>query len=296
MKSTVETQVFENIADLRQWRCRLRYKDNFDRQPIVGFVPTMGALHQGHMSLVQKALQECSHVVVSIFVNPIQFVKGEDFDKYPRPFEKDLELCVRAGVHAVFHPTCEQMYPNGQASLTRVVPPGELTGHLCGAFRPGHFEGVATVVAKLFGQVEPNYAYFGEKDYQQLVVVRRMVADLDLPVAVVASPTVRESDGLAMSSRNVYLNSGERAVAPVLHQTLLTVSKNATSKALTLQEALADGRRKLEQVPGLTLQYLEACDAITLEPVAECKHPMVVLVAAKLGDVRLIDNIIVPKI
>jgi len=260
---------------------------------MLGFVPTMGALHQGHMSLVEKASAECSHVIVSIFVNPLQFVQGEDFDRYPRPFEKDLQFCRQAGVHAVFHPAASEMYPHGQAGLTRVIPPAALIHHLCGAFRPGHFEGVATVVAKLFGLVQPQRSYFGEKDYQQLVVIQRLVKDLDIPVTVVPAATLREHDGLAMSSRNVYLTEDQRKQAPAIYETLQFVVEKTRSGELSLHEALAAGKAKLASIPGCTVQYLEACHPETLEPLAAAAGRMVVLAAAKLGNVRLIDNVIV---
>lgn len=288
----METQLFGSVAELRSWRASIADRAAGGRHPL-GFVPTMGALHQGHMSLVHKALAECELAVVSIFVNPLQFGQGEDLGSYPRPFQQDMEFCRQAGVHAVFHPTPAEMYPNGQQTLTRIIPPPALIGHLCGAFRPGHFEGVATVVAKLFGLVQPQQAYFGEKDYQQLVVVKRMVEDLDLPVTIVPAPTWRESDGLAMSSRNVYLNPEQRRLAPVLYETLCLVRDRAATGELSLAEALAAGREKLAATPQLSLQYLEACHPATLEPLTSAQRPMVILVAAKIGNVRLIDNLIV---
>ncbi len=292
MKSSVDTKVIETVEDLRAWRAGIAGSSD-GKRPSLGFVPTMGALHQGHMSLVERAQAECSHVIVSIFVNPLQFVQGEDFDKYPRPFEKDLLFCREAGVHAVFHPRPEEMYPNGQERLTRVVPPEELIHHLCGAFRPGHFEGVATVVAKLFGQVQPDRAYFGEKDYQQLVVIQRLVKDLDIPVTIVPAPTLREHDGLAMSSRNVYLSPEQRELAPLVHATLQFVVAMSLGGTMSLQEAVSAGRAQLAAVAGTTVQYLEACDPETLQPLERFGGPMVVVVAAKFGNVRLIDNVIV---
>jgi pantoate--beta-alanine ligase len=245
------------------------------------------------MSLVEAALEECDQVIVSIFVNPLQFGQGEDFNRYPRPFEKDMEFCREAGVHAVFHPGVDQMYPQGQEGLTRVVVPRHLIRHLCGAFRPGHFEGVATVVCKLFGMVQPHRAYFGEKDYQQLVVIRQMVTDLNLPVTIVPVPTYREPDGLAMSSRNVYLDQDQRRLAPELHKVLCFVEDKAGSGKMSLFEALAAGREMVAGLPGVTLQYLEACDPVSLEPLVSAGRPMVILAAAKFGDIRLIDNVIV---
>lgn len=292
MKSTVNTRLIETVNELRAWRSQFAERFGAGKGRL-GFVPTMGALHPGHMSLVEAALKECDHVIVSIFVNPLQFGQGEDFNRYPRPFEKDMEFCRAAGVHTVFHPSIEQMYPQGQEGLTRVVPPRHLIRHLCGAFRPGHFEGVATVVCKLFGMVKPHRAYFGEKDYQQLVVIRQMVRDLNLPVTIVPAPTYREPDGLAMSSRNVYLDQGQRRLAPELHKALCFVADQASSGQMSLSEALAGGRDKIAALPGVTLQYLEACNPVSLEPLVSFARPMVILGAAKFGEVRLIDNVIV---
>jgi pantoate ligase/cytidylate kinase len=252
----------------------------------------MGALHAGHMTLVRKAREDCGYVVVSLFVNPIQFGPNEDFGKYPRPFEADLKACTNAGVDAIFHPGIELMYPAGQDNTTKVVPPAALISGLCGAFRPGHFEGVATVVAKLFNLIQPEFAYFGQKDYQQLQVIKKMVADLDMSVNVVPVPIVRESDGLALSSRNVYLTPEQRKLAPVLYSTLKEVSEHA-KQGTGLSAALKIGKEKISALPGVTLQYLEACDPTTLVPLHQARVPMVILVAAKYGDVRLIDNLIV---
>lgn len=276
-------QVVETVKDLRAWRKAHSGK--------VGFVPTMGALHEGHMTLVRQARQECDFVVVSIFVNPLQFGPHEDLNKYPRPLEKDLDLCRAEGVDLVFHPTVEEMYSGPET--TKVIPPASITSTLCAPIRPGHFTGVATVVLKLFNMVEPTAAYFGEKDYQQLTVIRQMVADLNVPIEVVGVPTVRESDGLALSSRNVYMNEEERQLAPKLHQVLCQVRDEALNGKVSLKYALTRGREIIRQIPNAELQYLEACDANTLEALNEVKLPMVVLVAAKLGNVRLIDNIVV---
>ena len=289
MKSSVKTHVFETIADYREWRLSL-ISDN--EQPLVGFVPTMGALHEGHVSLVQQAVKDCQKVVVSIFVNPLQFGPHEDFDRYPRQFPADLERCRQAGVDAVFHPSVNEFYGNDLAETTRVVPPARLINQLCGAFRPGHFEGVTTVVMKLFGVVEPTRAYFGEKDYQQLSVIKRMVRDLNFPTTVVGVPTVREPDGLALSSRNVYIEGKHRTSAPVLHEALAFVRDKSLSGEMSLQDALGVAEAKLRAIPEMELQYLQVCDANTLKPLEVARKPMVVLVAAKLGNVRLIDNII----
>lgn len=276
-------QVVETIRDLRSWR-----KVHPAR---VGFVPTMGALHEGHMSLVRKARQECDFVVVSIFVNPLQFGPHEDLNKYPRPLEKDLELCRQEGVDLVFHPTVDEMYTG--AETTKVVPPASIISTLCAPIRPGHFIGVATVVMKLFNMVGPDIAYFGEKDYQQLTVIRQMVADLNIPIEIIGVPTVRDQDGLALSSRNVYMSKEERLLAPKLHQVLCQVRDDSIDGKVSLKYALTRGREIIRQIPNTELQYLEACDANTLEALSEAMRPMVILVAAKLGNVRLIDNVVV---
>lgn len=278
-------QLAETVNDLKKWR--------HAKSGRVGFVPTMGALHDGHMSLVRRARQECDFVIVSIFVNPLQFGPLEDLNKYPRPLEKDLELCRSENVDLVFHPSVEQMYSPGAGETTKVVPPTALTSKLCGTFRPGHFTGVATVVLKLFNMVEPTVAYFGEKDYQQLMVIKKMVADLNIPVEIVGVPTSRDKDGLALSSRNVYLSEEQRLLAPELHNILCQVRDEVLGKGVSLKYSLARYREIIRQLPNTELQYLEACDATTLAELEEARLPMVLLVAAKLGEVRLIDNLIV---
>lgn len=293
MKSTTEIAVVKSIAEMRDWQKHIKAQAAGEQKPAIGFVPTMGALHEGHLSLIRRAVKECRHVVVSIFVNPMQFGPQEDFDKYPRPFEKDLELCRQAGAEVIFHPSAQEFYKNGRDSSTKVIPPEELTNRLCGLSRSGHFTGVATVVLKLFSAVLPDKAYFGEKDYQQLCVIKRMVDDLNLPVAVEPVPTIREADGLAMSSRNVYLTADERRRAPELYRTLCTVREEVTAGRASLSDALKMGRERLSRIPEFSLQYLEACDAESLEVLKEAKQPMVILIAAKLGNVRLIDNLVV---
>lgn len=290
MISRTETRVIESIADLRIWRESVRSGSGASDRP-VGFVPTMGALHEGHMTLVRKAVRDCRHVLVSIFVNPMQFGPSEDFERYPRSFERDLEQIREAGAEVLFHPPVSELYPEGHTSSTKVIAPQELTERLCGQFRPGHFAGVATVVLKLLAITQPDVAYFGEKDYQQLTIIKRMVKDLDLPVSVVGVPTVREIDGLAMSSRNAYLTSTERRRASELYKTLCFVREESQSGRRTLEEVLKVAGDRLNKMPEFSLQYLEACDPVTLAPVQS--GPMVILVAAKLGSVRLIDNLLV---
>lgn len=285
--SGVQTQVLDSIDAARLWR-RAAMKAG-ER---VGFVPTMGALHQGHLTLMRQARSECDRVVASIFVNPLQFGPKEDFGRYPRTFESDHHLMSEAGVDAVFFPSEKEMYPEGRESVTRVVPNSELADCLEGHFRPGFFTGVATVVAKLFNIILPEAAFFGEKDYQQLQVVSRLTRDLNLPIQIVPVQTVRENDGLAMSSRNVYLGEEQRLLAPLLHRTLVSVREAAQSGKMPLEAALATGRKELTAMEGLELQYLEARHGDTFLPVTDFEIPTVFLVAAKLKEVRLIDNIV----
>jgi pantoate--beta-alanine ligase len=260
-----------------------------DAGETVALVPTMGALHAGHLSLVRRARRLADRVVVSIFVNPAQFAPTEDFSTYPRTFDTDVKLLAEERTHLVWAPkSVGVMYPVGFA--TRIVPEGPATVGLEDRFRPDFFKGVATVVAKLFTQVAPDVAVFGEKDYQQLKVVSRMARDLDLPLKVIGAATVRETDGLAMSSRNVYLSSEERAVAPVLHR-VLTLCAEKVAKGRPTDTILSEGREAIERA-GFVLDYLEARHAESLLPVRSAKDgPVRLLVAAKLGKTRLIDNV-----
>jgi pantoate--beta-alanine ligase len=279
--------VVETTDEMRHWRKSLE-----GTSAVLGLVPTMGALHDGHMTLIRRARAECGKVAVSIFVNPLQFGPNEDFDKYPRTLERDVQLCIEAGVDVIFHPPVKDLYANSEQALTTtVVPPSSLTDCLDGRFRPGFFTGVATVVSKLFAIVEADVAYFGEKDYQQLQVVRRLVADLSIPTKIVGVATVRESDGLALSSRNIYLSEEQRKLAPILQRTLRQLMQSLEA-GTSAEAALSKGRQALESTAGLTLQYLELCHGDSLQPLQQAAKPMVALVAAKLGNVRLIDNII----
>lgn len=254
----------------------------------VALVPTMGALHAGHMALVREARRRARRVVVSIFINPTQFAPNEDFASYPRRFAADLDMLVGAGVDLVWAPSAAVMYPDGYA--TRIVPEGPALAGLEDKFRPHFFGAVATVVAKLLSQVAPDYALFGEKDYQQLRVVARMAKDLDLPVRVIGVKTVRESDGLALSSRNVYLSQAERAVAPILYRVLRESAAQLRGGA-PVARVLARGRARIKAA-GFSLDYLEARHALTLAPVRSRQgNPIRLLVAARLGKTRLIDNV-----
>lgn len=258
----------------------------------IGLAPTMGALHAGHASLVDAARRECGFVVVSIFVNPTQFAPSEDFQKYPRTLDADVALLARHGAHLVFAPPAEAMYLPGHATTVEVSSVAE---PLEGERRPGHFRGVATVVAKLLNQVQPDIAYFGQKDYQQTLVVRRMAADLDFPVAIRVCPTVRDADGLALSSRNAYLSAEERRQALVINRALTKAEQWARAGASDvepLRRALLD---ELATEPAVALEYLAIADAQTLAPLVHLDRPAVVAIAAKVGSTRLIDNTLLPE-
>ena len=255
----------------------------------VGFVPTMGNLHQGHISLINEAKRRADRVIVSIFVNPSQFGPTEDYALYPRTPHEDTELLDKAVVDLLFHPDVEEMYPGGH-ERGAVVDVPRLSGILCGAFRPGHFVGVATVVTKLLGIVQPHVAVFGEKDYQQLAIVRRVVEDLCLPVEIVGAATLRESDGLAMSSRNRYLTPAEREIAPLLHKALLGAKERIERGDDNLEAIQQSGARSLE-ASGFLPQYFAVVEANDLQPPGASSRDLVILAAARLGKARLIDNV-----
>lgn len=277
-------EVISSISELRSkldpiWRVR----------KTIGIVPTMGALHAGHMRLIEEARKYSDCVVVSIFVNPIQFDRKEDFERYPQTLDQDSRLCEAAGVDFIFSPNAAELYPQEQLAFVDVPA---LTEFLCGEFRPGHFRGVATVVAKLFNIVQPHQAYFGEKDAQQLAVIRRMVSDLNMPLTIVPVATVRESDGLALSSRNKHLNEEQRKTAPLLYQAL--------SKAA---EVLQSGERSSEKVQKqiepmfqgsqeIRLEYFEIVDPETMRPVKDITSSVLIAGAMWVGATRLIDNLL----
>jgi pantoate ligase / CMP/dCMP kinase len=253
----------------------------------VGLVPTMGALHAGHRSLIDRARQENDRVVVSIFVNPLQFAPGEDLDKYPRQLELDQQLCVAAGVDALLIPTLENIGTLGE--IHQVVPPSSLTGNLCGQSRPGHFTGVATIVTKLLNIVQPTRAYFGQKDAQQLAIIRRLVADLNLPVQIVGCPIVREKSGLAMSSRNQYLNATEKIQAAGLYRSLQAAQNLFRQGESQQAPLLAAVRSELDA--SLNLEYLELVDPQTMQAIDRVAPDGLLAIAVRLGNTRLIDNI-----
>lgn len=254
----------------------------------VSLVPTMGFLHEGHISLVRRARGMSSIVVVSIFVNPIQFGPNEDLDRYPRDLASDLRLLDKEGVDAVFCPNAEEMYPDGQFCFVEVK---ELQDKLCGLFRPGHFKGVCTVVSKLFNIVQPDFAHFGEKDFQQMVILRKMVRDLDFPVKIVPSPIVRDADNLALSSRNSYLSIEDRKIALNLSKELFWIKEKIESGSFEI-EVLEEAKKRLQE-KGIKLDYLQAVDIENLNEKSDIKPPVAVLLAGWIGKVRLIDNIII---
>jgi pantoate--beta-alanine ligase len=274
------------IAEMRDSCAALRRG-----QGRIGLVPTMGALHEGHLSLVRAAKSQCAVVAVSIFVNPTQFGPNEDFTRYPRSFAHDCQLLEKEGVDLLFGPPVEEMYPAG--AVTWVTVEG-LSDRLCGRSRPGHFRGVTTVVAKLFHIIAPDAAFFGQKDAAQVAIIRRMVRDLNFPVEIVACPIVREADGLAMSSRNSFLEPEQRKAALVLYRSLSEIRKRFASGERETQELIAAGKQAFAQEPSVRLDYLEIVDPETLGPLPNITSPALVAVAAFVGTTRLIDNIVLP--
>jgi len=256
----------------------------------IGLVPTMGALHIGHISLIETAVKSCDFVVVSIFVNPTQFGPGEDFKKYPQPLEADLEICADAGVDVVFTPTPEQMYPGKNLTWINVE---RLTEPLCGRSRPGHFRGVTTVCTKLFNIVAPDIAYFGQKDAQQAIVVKRMVADLNMPLEIVIRPTVREADGLAVSSRNQYLTEPQRKDATNIYKSLQKCQEMIDAGITEIPKVVAEMRRILQEIPSAEIEYIDIVDAETLQSIEKIAGKVLAAVAVRIGFARLIDNILV---
>jgi pantoate--beta-alanine ligase len=273
------------IEEIRAWVGQARAEGK-----TIGLVPTMGALHAGHVSLIEAARRQCDAVVVSIFVNPTQFGPGEDLDKYPRPFEQDLEICRAHGVGAVFAPSPGQMYPQENVTWVAVE---KLTEPLCGRSRPGHFRGVTTVCAKLFNIVGPDVAFFGQKDGQQARVIEQMVADLNMPLAIVVCPTVREPDGLAVSSRNQYLSPEHRTDATQIYQALRRGRELIEAGERRAEVVRAEMRTVLEQVPAIEIEYVSLVDAGTLDEVSEARGRVMAAIAVRLGSGRLIDNILV---
>src|SRR5215469_2569902 len=290
-------KIFKSVEQMRS-ACHTAKRT--DRR--IGFVPTMGALHEGHLSLVRAARAQSDVVAVSIFVNPTQFGPNEDFSKYPRSFERDCELLEEEGVDLLFAPSVEEMYPQG--TMTCVTVEG-LSDKLCGRSRPGHFRGVTTVVTKLFNIVGPDLVFFGQKDAAQLAIIRRMVSDLDFLVQMVGCPIVREPDGLALSSRNAYLDPQQRRASLALHRALLEIQQMLDRGERNLERLIEAGKRMISEEPGVRLDYLEIVDPESLEPIPQTRWGQapqlsralpsrqgLVAIAAFVGNTRLIDNVV----
>ena len=275
-------EVLRTNDEMTTWR-----EERYRKGQIVGFVPTMGYFHQGHLALMEEALRRADEVVVSIFVNPTQFSPGEDLDQYPRDLERDLELCRDLGVQAIFAPEVEEMYPPGFQTQVKVE---DLAQNLCGRYRPGHFSGVALVVTKLFCAIRPHLAVLGEKDFQQLVVIKRLSTDLNLGVKIVAHPTVREPDGLAMSSRNKYLSAEERNSALSLSRSLLAARDMVAAGERRVDALVARAKEMIEAEPHTRIQYVQVVDEETVADIDEVTPKAVMAMAVFVGQARLIDN------
>jgi len=275
-------RLIKEINQMKDYRRKIRTGQS------VGFVPTMGALHKGHLSLIRRARQQCNKVVISIFVNPTQFGRGEDYQRYPRNLSEDVSLSEKEGVDVVFTPSVEEMYPQGYSTFVEVE--GPLSSTLEGAFRPGHFKGVATVLVKLFNIINPHYSYLGEKDYQQALIVKKMVKELNLDTKIIVLPTIREKDGLALSSRNSYLNEEERRAATILYKALKRAElwiKEGERNPFSIVSRVKDFIRK---EPLAKIDYVAVVNPETLEKVEDIKGKVLIALAVKIGETRLIDN------
>lgn len=278
-------ETLRKVSELRLYTGRWRAKGLS-----IGLVPTMGAIHDGHLSLVKYAQARCDKVIVTMFVNSKQFGKGEDIDTYPADEMRDTELLAETGADLLFAPSQSEVYP---PDFDTCVTVSDLSAGLCGAYRPGHFEGVATVVTKLLLQSMPDIAVFGEKDYQQLLVIKRLVRDLDIGVQIVGAPTIREADGLAVSSRNVYLTLDERVIAPALYETLCGLAKTVADGGAECAVACQEAKSALIAAGFCKVDYVAVCDAITLKSLSRVEQPARILAAVHLGKARLIDNVAV---
>lgn len=280
-------EIITGITDMHQRADAIRREGK-----TIAFVPTMGYFHDGHLELMRQAKKWGDIVVISIFVNPTQFGPGEDYERYPRDMERDLGMAREVGVDIVFNPSAQEMYP---ARYQTYVEVQQVTKNLCGASRPTHFRGVATVVAKLFNIVKPNVALFGQKDYQQLVTIQRMVADLNMDLEIVGVPTFRESDGLAMSSRNAYLTSSARREATSLYRSLQRAQTLTAQGVTETEQLIGEVRTIIASAPSIDIDYIKICDPVTLEDIDEIKDTAVLALAANAGKARLIDNIILKE-
>jgi len=256
---------------------------------VIGFVPTMGSLHEGHLSLIRKARQQCEEVMISIFVNPTQFGKREDHQRYPRDLSKDMKLSEKEGVDVIFAPSREEMYPQGYSTFVEIK--GNLSSTLEGASRPGHFKGVATILTKLFNIINPDYSYFGEKDYQQALVVKKLAKELNLDTRILVLPTIREKDGLALSSRNSYLNKKERKAATIFYKALKRAKEWVGEGEKDSSALVSKMRGLIEKEPLVRIDYVAVVDPKTLEKVKEVRGEVLALLAVNIGKTRLIDNI-----
>jgi len=274
--------IIKSVSEMQQWVASVR-----GAAETISFVPTMGFLHQGHVSLLDEGRRRGDKLVLSIFVNPTQFGQGEDFEDYPRDLQQDSQLAEQAGVDVIFVPEAKQMYPNGYATYVDVEG---ITQTLCGASRPGHFRGVCTVVSKLFNIIQPQLAIFGQKDFQQLAVIQRMTQDLNLPVEILGLPIYRESDGLAMSSRNVYLTEEQRPQALVLSQSLKRARELVAAGQKDAAEIISQLKTKINQHPAARIDYVQICHQLTLKDQHEVDSDSVLLLAVYIGKTRLIDN------
>ncbi len=271
-----------------QWKLSNEIKNFKSSKKTIGFVPTMGALHQGHLSLIKQAAKDNNKVVVSIFVNPAQFGQKEDLKKYPRSLKKDFELCRKAGVDLVFVPDVKSMYPQDYSTFIEVEG---LSSKLCGIFRPGHFRGVATIVAKLLNIIEPELLYLGQKDAQQAIIVNRMIKDLNFPVKVKVMPTVREKDGLALSSRNIYLNKQERKESLVLSEALFLAKLLIDNGQRDTARIIAKMKQLIERKRLVTMEYISIVDSESLQDLKKIQKDCLIALAVKIGKTRLIDNL-----
>ncbi|AGB19872.1 pantoate--beta-alanine ligase [Thermoanaerobacterium thermosaccharolyticum] len=276
--------VVEKISDVRE-----AIKAQKAQGKTIGLVPTMGYLHEGHLSLIKKAKENSDFVCASIFVNPIQFGPNEDYNKYPRDIERDIKLLEENGCDLVFTPSVEEMYPNERLTTVSVI---KITNKLCGAYRPGHFDGVCTVVTKLFNIFTPDIAVFGQKDAQQVAVIKKMVEDLNVPVKIIASPIVRDKDGLALSSRNVYLNDDERHAALILNKSLKEAEKILESGERNAEKVINTVRNILESEPLCKIQYVSCVHPDTLEDLTAINDKALIAIACYIGNTRLIDNLL----
>jgi pantoate--beta-alanine ligase len=278
------TTLVETIKEVREYVTRWRREGKK-----VGFVPTMGAFHSGHLSLLAQARKDCDGVIVSIFVNPLQFAAGEDYDRYPRQLQKDMKMAESEKADVLFSPSVAEIYPKGFGTHV-IQEKNGLPSKLCGQFRPDHFQGVMTVVAKLFNIIKPDLAYFGQKDYQQYLIIRRLAIDLNLDVDIKLMPTMREEDGLAMSSRNIYLGPKQRKDATCLSRALKKAEDMVSSGESSATKVAGEMRRLISRVKGARIDYIAIVNSETLEPVKEIKGKTLVALAVRIGKARLIDN------